>query len=364
MTPADLIDGMVREDMIDIQRTPLSRLAGLDFNNLRFGREFSDHMAIMEYADGAWETMNIRAFDNLSFSPAMSALHYGQSIFEGMKAFKNERGEVNLFRPTDNIARFNQSAERMCMPSVDPELFLEALNKLVALDKGWIPSGNGSSLYIRPFMFGTDEYIGVKPSDTYKFMIFTCPVNAYYTGSVRVKVERHYTRSAAGGTGYAKAAGNYAGALYPAKLAQEQGYDQLVWTDAKEHRWIEESGTMNIVFRSGNEVFSPPMGDTILDGITRESIMQLASDWGYEVTHRPIAVTEIEGLLQRGQLDEAFGAGTAATVAPISTIHIDGTDYDLPALESWKLANRLSADMDAIKRGMLSDPHNWIHRVL
>lgn len=350
---------MILEDMIEIQQTQQSRLAELDFENLRFGREFSDHMVVMDYRDGAWQPATIRAYEPLKFAPAMSALHYGQAIFEGMKAFRNSRDEVFLFRPDANIARFNISAERMCMPKVDPELFRHALHTLVDLDRDWIPNTKNSSLYIRPFMFATDEFIGVKPSDTYRFMVFTCPVNAYYKGNVRVKVERHYTRSAPGGTGYAKAAGNYAGALYPAKLAQEQGYDQLIWTDVKEHKWIEESGTMNVVFRSGNNVFSPPASDTILDGITRDSIMTLAADWGYDVVHRPIAVDEIQDLLMAGQLHEAFGAGTAATVAPIATINIDGTDYDLPPMEHWDLANQMTAEMDNIKRGDAPDKHGW-----
>lgn len=350
---------MTVEETIVIERVNESRIAQFDFDNLPFGRVFSDHMFTMDYADGAWGTPKVVPFQPLTISPAMSALHYGQAIFEGMKAFGNERGETFLFRPKDNIARLNTSARRMCMPQVDEAMLLDGLKTLVHLDRAWVPTKPHSSLYIRPFMFATDEYIGVKPSETYKLIVFTCPVNAYYKGNVKVKVERHYTRSAPGGTGFAKAAGNYAGALYPAKLAQEQGFDQLIWTDAVEHKYIEESGTMNVVFRSGNKVFSPPPSETILDGITRDSIMRLAETWGYEVEYRRIAVEQIRSLLEAGKLDEAFGAGTAATVAPIAAINIDEEHFTLPDPSTWELAGRLGRDMDAIKRGNLPDTMDW-----
>lgn len=354
---------IVSDTIFDIQQTPVSRLPEIDFDNLPFGRVFSDHMFVMDYVDGQWQKGKIVPFANLSINPATSVIHYGQSIFEGMKAFRGGNDEVFIFRPDQNIARFNRSAERMCMPTLDPKVFHEALTQLISLDRGWVPKGNDAALYVRPFMFATDEYIGVKPSESYKFMIFTCPVGKYYAGEVKVKIEMNYSRSVRGGTGYAKAAGNYAAALYPAKLAQEQGYQQLIWTDAIEHKYIEESGTMNIVFRSGNTVFSPAVSDTILRGITRESVLELAREWGYEVQERPIEVAEVVGLLQRGELHEAFGAGTAATIAPIRTIHYEGTDFDLQPYTEWTFAQRAASEMEGIKRGHIADRHQWITKI-
>jgi len=351
---------MIAEEMIDIKKIATSRLSDVDFENLPFGRVFSDHMMVVEYKNGVWEMPQIIPFEPLQMNPATSVIHYGQSIFEGMKAFKNKDGEVLLFRPDENMKRLNISAKRMCMPEIPEAIFKQGLMTLLDMDRNWVMGDEESSLYVRPFMFATDEYIGVKPSSTYKFMIFTCPVKKYYSGSVKVKIEEEYARSMSGGTGYAKAAGNYAASLYPAKLAQEQGYDQLLWTDAKEHKYIEESGTMNVVFRSGNTVFSPKVSETILRGITRESVLQLARDYGYTVEERPIEVAEIVGLLKSNELHEAFGAGTAATIAPIATINFRGTDFDLPELNSWDFANKVKKHLTDIKRGRSEDPHNWI----
>jgi branched-chain amino acid aminotransferase len=350
---------MIAEEMIEINPTNNSRLPEVDFENLPFGKVFSDHMFTIDYKDGAWHKPQIIPFQNLSLNPATSVIHYGQSIFEGMKAFRSEDGKVRLFRPDRNIARFNISAERMCMPSVPPALFQEGLEKLLDLDRNWVPEHKDAALYIRPFMFATDEYIGVKPSETYKFMIFTCPVNKYYSGSVKVKIEEEYSRSMPGGTGFAKAAGNYAASLYPAKLAQDQGYNQLLWTDAIEHKYIEESGTMNIVFRSGNTVFSPAVSTTILRGITRDSILHVARDYGYEVEERKIEVAEIVDLLEKGELHEAFGAGTAATIAPISVINFRGKDYHLPSTDQWDFANKAAADLNSMKTGRSEDRFSW-----
>lgn len=347
------------DSMFDIVRVEASRLPEVDFSNLPFGRVFSDHMFVMDYKDGQWQKGQIVPFRNLEMNPATSALHYGQSIFEGMKAFRGKNNEVFVFRPERNIKRFNLSAERLCMPQMDEKVFHEALSQLLSLDKDWVPTAEDSSLYIRPFMFATDEYIGVKPSENYRFMIFTCPVGKYYGGEVRVKVETRYARSVKGGTGFAKAAGNYAGALYPAKLAQEQGYQQLIWTDAIEHKYIEESGTMNIVFRTGNKIITPPASETILNGVTRDSVLQLARDWGYDVQERRVEVAEIIDLLKKGELNEAFGAGTAATIAPIRAIGYEDTDYELPSYDSWEFAQRAAKELDAIKKGKVEDRHGW-----
>lgn len=349
---------------IEITKTSSSKLEHLDVENVPFGKVFSDHMFVVDYKGGEWQQPQIVPFGNLSMNPATSVIHYGQSIFEGMKAFKGPNGVVNLFRPEQNIERFNKSAIRMCMPTIPDELFMEALRELIALDQDWIPSLEGSALYIRPFMFATDEYIGVKPSESYRFMIFTCPVNKYYSGAVRVKVETHYSRSVRGGTGFAKSAGNYAAALFPAKLAQESGYQQLLWTDAIEHKFIEESGTMNVLFLVGNKLITPPVSETILAGITRDSILQLAEDFGYQVEQRKISVDELHGWLQEGILEEAFGAGTAATVAPIQTLGMGETDFDLKPVNEWQLAPRLANELDAIKRGIIPDKYGWNMKIV
>jgi len=348
---------------ITVNKASKSKIDSLDLDNIPFGKVFTDHMFIMDYKDGKWQQPIIKEFENLVLHPATSVLHYGQSIFEGMKAYKNDAGEVYIFRPDMNAKRLNVSAERMCMPAVDEELFLEAIKTLVKLDQNWIPSARGSALYIRPLLYGIDEYIGVKPSNTYRLMIFMAPVNKYYSGAVKVKIEEHFSRAAKGGTGYAKAAGNYAASLYPAKLAQEQGFDQLVWTDAEEHKYIEESGTMNIMFRSGNTIFSPKVSDSILAGITRDSLLVLAKDWGYNVEQRPIEVAEIIEKLRNNTLDEAFGAGTAATIARIKSIGFREELFTLSNPEKWEFANKASVTLESMKRGEVVDNYNWVHRI-
>lgn len=250
------------------------------------------------------------------------------------------------------------------MPEVPESIFLEGLKELIKLEKDWIPTSEGGALYIRPFMFSTDEFIGVKPSENYRFMIFCCPVNKYYNDPVRVKIEMKFSRAFEGGTGYAKAAGNYGGAMYPAKIGQEEGYQQLIWTDAKEHKYIEESGTMNLIFRMGDTVFSPAVSGTILNGVTRNSILQLARDYGYKVEERKVLVDEIVEALKTGRIDEAFGAGTAATIAPIRSIGYNDVDYPLSDSETWTFANRAKNELEGIKKGLMKDTHHWNVRVL
>ncbi len=263
---------------IYIQPVIVSRVKEIENTTPAFGRMFSDHMFMADYENGSWSNYRIIPYDKISLDPSCLVFHYGQAIFEGMKAYKSDDNEVFLFRPQANIERFNKSAVRMCMPAFPEEMFLEALKELVLLDKNWIPKGEGKSLYIRPFMIATDEYIGVKPSEKYRFIIITSPVGSYYTEPVKVKVETHYTRAAEGGTGTAKSAGNYAGALYPARLAQQQGYHQLLWTDARDHKYIEESGTMNVMFLlKGNKLLTPELNSTILNGVTRNSVLEIAT---------------------------------------------------------------------------------------
>ena len=346
---------------IPITKTQHSKLQETDFSSLVFGKAISDHMFVADYQQGAWGDFRIVPYGPMEIYPGNATLHYGQAIFEGMKAYKNEQGEVLVFRAEANAKRLNESAKRMCMPALPESIFLEALKKLLDLDRNWVPQGKGSSLYIRPFMFAMDNYLGVKPSDTYRFMIFTSPVGAYYSKPVSVKVETTYTRACEGGTGEAKAAGNYAASLYPALLAQKEGYDQLLWTDGKTHSQIEESGTMNVMFKiNGTLITAPTNGGTILKGITRDSVIQLARDWGQPLEERFLSVSELEEALKAGTLEEAFGVGTAATIAFIQKINCKGKDYILTDSSAETFSKRVLTTLDGIKYGEIKDPHHWI----
>ena len=336
-----------------------SRLQKLEMDNIQFGSYYSDHMFVADYRDGAWSDCRIVPFDDFKISPAMSVLHYGQSVFEGLKAYAGTGGEVIVFRPIDNYLRINESAARMCMPSLPEEVFMGGLKELLKTDRAWVPTDEGTSLYIRPFMFATDEFIGVRPSNTYRFIIFTSPAGAYYSEAVRVKVEKYYSRAFPGGTGAAKAAGNYAASLYPAKLAQEAGYHQLIWTDGLTHEFIEEAGTMNIMFVIDNKIVTSKGGETVLDGITRKSVLHLAQEWGYPVEERNVSVKEVIEAIENGTLTEAFGTGTAATIAHIAVISNDGQDYSLPPVETREFSNRVLAELNDIKTGKVEDRHGW-----
>jgi branched-chain amino acid aminotransferase len=351
---------MVDTQKIAIQRTKQSRLSEVDFNNIPFGKIYTDHMFMADYRKGEWQNLRIVPYGYMPISPATPALHYGQSIFEGMKAIRNDAGETMVFRPLDNWKRLNISAERMCMPELPEDLFMESLATLIELDRAWIPSNPGSSLYIRPFMFSADEYIGIRPSEDFTFMIILCPVGSYYSTPVKVRIETHYTRAVAGGTGYAKAGGNYGGAIYPAKLAQSKGYHQLIWTDGKNHEYIEESGTMNVMFVINDTLVTPALSDSILAGITRDSVLKLAASWGMKVEERKVSVKELIDGLEKGIVTEAFGAGTAATIANIELIGYNDKDYYLPPVEDRKFSKRILAELDAIKRGDQPDPFGWV----
>ncbi len=345
---------------IDVHRAATSRLAELDLANLEFGKLFADHMLAVEFINGEWQQPRVVPYGPLAVSPANSALHYGQAIFEGMKAYRQADGGVGLFRPLDNWRRLNASAERMAMPTLPEEVFMQGLRELVKLDAGWVPGAAGSSLYIRPFMFATDGFLGVRPSNTYHFGIITCPVASFFTKPVRVRFEQHYVRAAPGGAGYAKNAGNYGAAMLPSKLAQQEGYHQLIWTDASEHQYVEESGAMNVMFVVDGKLITPALSTSILDGITRRSVLELARDWGMPVEERRVSSREIVAAIQENRLTEAFGVGTAATVAPIATIGHEGHDYDLPALTDSAFARRVGAALDAIRTGHAPDPHGWM----
>ena len=345
---------------IRAQRTTASRLAEVDFHNLEFGKSFSDHMFVVDFRDGEWQDAQIVPYGEMAVSPANSALHYGQAIFEGMKAYHQADGGVALFRPLDNWARLNASAERMCMPTISEELFMNGLTELIRLDAAWVPTAPGCSLYIRPFMFATDGFIGVRPSNNYRFMIFTCPVGLYFNKPLRVRFEQKYVRSAEGGAGFAKNAGNYGAAMYPTKLAQNEGYHQLIWTDASEHQYVEESGTMNAVFVIDGRVVTPALSTSILNGVTRRSVLELARDMDLSVEERKVSSREVMEALAAGTLNEAFGVGTAATIAPIATIGYEGQDYDLPATGPQALSRRVGLALDAIRTGEGADVHNWM----
>ena len=344
----------------NFQFTKNSRLSQVNWEDLPFGKIFSDHMFCVEYVDGRWSNHQILPYGDIPLSPATSAIHYGQSCFEGMKAHRKTNGEVVLFRPYENARRFNKSAERMCMPTIPEDVFVNALKQLLKVDEDWIPNNPSHSLYIRPFMFATDPYVGIRPSASYKFMIFTCPVGAYYNESVPVKIETKYTRAANGGTGYAKAAGNYAAALYPAKLAQEQGFRQLIWTDAETHSYIEEAGTMNVMFMINGTLVTPKSSDTILSGITRKSVIDIARDWGVPCEERKIKVSEVIAALENGSLTEAFGAGTAATIAPIASIAFDDKNYKIPVSDESHFHVKVMNYLADYKVGKAKDKFDWL----
>lgn len=345
---------------IAIQKTEKSRLADTDLENVKFGRVFSDHMFTMDFVDGSWRKPAIVPFANLSMSPATLVLHYSQTIFEGLKAYRMADGGVAMFRPQANIARMNLSTERMCMPAIPEDLFMDALMELIRMDRAWIPKSDNAALYIRPFMFASDEYIGVRPSDGYKFIIFTCPVQAYYNEPVRVKVETEYSRAFPGGTGEAKCGGNYAGGLYPAKLGLDEGFHQLVWTDGLTHKYIEESGTMNVFFNVDGTLVTPALDGTILRGVTRDSLIQLAKEEGMKVEERRVSVEEIEVAARNGHLRSAFGAGTAATIAHIKSIAFGDKVYELPDVAQREAANSIGQRLDGIRRGKIADPYGWV----
>ena len=347
----------------NIQLTKNSRLPQVNWDKLPFGKLFSDHMLTMDFNNGNWSKPKIIPYGDISLSPANSAIHYGQSCFEGMKAHRDQNGDIVLFRPYENARRFNNSNKRMCIPEINEDLFVNSILELISIDKNWVPQNLDHSLYIRPFIFASDPYIGIKPSDSYKFIIFTCPVGSYYTEPVSVKVETNYSRAVQGGTGFSKAAGNYAAALYPAMLAAKEGFRQLIWTDAKEHKYIEEAGTMNILFVIDNVLLTPFAGDTILNGITRKSVVEIAKDWGMEVQERKIEVKEVSDALKDGSLTEAFGAGTASTIAPISNISLYGENFPIPESKDYHFHKKVLKYLSEYKMGILPDKFNWLIKV-
>lgn len=349
---------------IGISRTTDSKINTVDFNNLPFGKIFSDHMFVADYKDGDWHDLRIVPFSHLSMHPATSTFHYGQAIFEGLKAQRNAAGDILVFRPDQNAERLNISAERMAMPAFPKDMFLKAIDELLKLDHQWVPENPESSLYIRPFMFATDEYVGIKESDTYKLIIFTSPVGAYYTAPVKVYISEDYIRAFPGGTGFAKCAGNYGATLYPLRLVKQMGYDQLLWLDGVHRKYIQESGTMNVFFIIDNVLITPDLDEgTILNGVTRDSVIKLAKKSGIKVEERKIDTDELFEAIESGRLQDAFGAGTAATIAQIIRIGFRDKTYELPAFETRHVSNSIKEELSKIKTGISPDEFNWLHKI-
>lgn len=343
-----------------ITKTTQSRISEVDFSNLPFGATFSDHMLISEYSNGQWSEPEIKPYGPLTFTPALHTLHYGQAIFEGQKAYYREDGSIGIFRPEANAKRLNHSARRMFMPEFPEDLFMEGIRALVDIDREWVPKAPDHSLYLRPFMFGSSEFVAARPSEKYIFCIITSPVGPYYAGNVKVKVEETYTRSASGGVGSTKCAGNYGGAFYATDQARQEGYTQVIWTDHKDHQLVEESGTMNIAFIIDDTFITPPLSDRILGGITRDSILTMLRDRDFvKVEERPIQVEEVVKAAQEGRLQEAFGMGTAAVISPISTIGFRGTDFEV-GTPADGYAMRIKKELTELRSGAAEDPYGWM----
>jgi len=346
------------KDLIEVTKTKTSKIKNVDFDNLSFGSTFSDHMLVCDYENGEWSVPKIMPYQAISLEPSSKIFHYGQSVFEGLKAYKDAQGDVFLFRPEDNCKRLNISSKRMAIPELPEAYFMEGLKKLLEVDRDWIPSKEGSSLYIRPFIFATGKGFHASPATSYKFIIATAPSGAYFAGKVKVLIEETYSRSANGGVGFAKAGGNYAGQFYPTQLAVKKGYNQVIWTDDTSHEYIEEAGAMNIFVRINDILVTAPVSDRILDGITRKSIIQIAKDEGITVEERKISVKELVETAKNGSLKEMFGAGTAAVVSPISAFGYRDTDYDLPELENT-YAGKLKKRITDIQTNKADDSFGW-----
>lgn len=343
---------------IKINRTQNSRIGEFDQNNIGFGKIFTDHMFVADFDGSQWVNPRIEPYANIPLSPATSALHYGQAIFEGMKAF-SAGNDVLLFRPEDNWNRLNISARRMVMPELPLELFNTGLHTLVDLDRQWVPTAVGSSLYIRPYMFATDDHVGVRPSEKYKFIIFCCPVGPYYNKPLKVKVEEHYSRSAPGGTGFAKCAGNYGGSLYATRQAQNEGFDQVLWTDPVHHKNVEETGTTNFFAVIGDTVVTPALGETLLAGITRDSVIRIIKDMGHKVEERLLSVDELKDAHRKGLIRELFITGTAATLINIESFGHHGEIFDVFSSADFSISKAVKDRMDGIRYGREKDPFNW-----
>ncbi len=348
---------------LSINKIATSRISEVDFDNIPFGKVFSDHMFIADFDGNEWKDARIVPYGPMDFSPAISALHYGQSIFEGLKAYLDQDGNPQMFRPEQNWKRMNTSADRLCMPNLPKEIFIEGIKQLVKMDKEWIPKNSINALYIRPFMFAMDDYVGIRPSDTYRFVIFTCPVGSYYTAPLNVKVSEDYVRAFPKGTGYAKVAGNYAAGMLPLKKAKEEGFDQLIWLDGQNLKYVEESGTMNLFFIIDGVLTTPITDGTILYGVTRDSVLHIAKDLGIPVEIRKISIQEVYDAYTSGKLDDAFGTGTAATIAPIMSISYKGVSMKLPPANERLISAKFKDTLFGINTSSIPDKFNWMMKI-
>ena len=346
-----------------ITKVAHSKLEGISLQNIPFGKHFTDHMLEVDYEGGEWKTPRIVPYQPLQLAPSLAALHYGQAIFEGIKAYKDADGNPQIFRPYDNFKRFNISAERMQMPAVPEEIFMDGLRLLIDIERDWIPGLPNHSLYIRPFMFSSDEAIGVRPSDKYKFLIILSPTGPYYAMPMRIYVEEKYVRAVEGGYGFAKAAGNYGGALLASAEAHKKGYDQVLWMDAFEHKYVQECGTMNAFFIIGDKAITPGLeSGTILEGVTRDSTIVLLKEMGYHVEERNLSIDEIMDAYKAGTLAEVFGTGTAATISMIKELKYKEFVMKFN-VENWSIAPEIKRRMDAIKYGQEPDVYGWLYKI-
>ncbi|WP_345277337.1 branched-chain amino acid aminotransferase [Litoribaculum gwangyangense] len=347
---------------IEIIKAKTTKIQDVDFDNLKFGTVFSDHMLECDFKDGKWQAPKVVPYGPITLDPSAKIFHYGQSIFEGMKAYKDTDDNILLFRPLDNFKRLNISAKRLAIPELPEHYFMDGLKALLEVDKDWIPKKDGSSLYIRPFIFASGKGFHASPADAYKFIIATAPSGSYFAGEVRVLIEETYSRSANGGVGFAKAGGNYAGQFYPTQLAIEKGYQQVIWTDDNSHEYIEEAGAMNIFIRINDTLITGPTSDRILDGITRKSIIELAKSENIPVEVRKITVSEVIEAAKNKSLKEMFGAGTAAVISPISGFGYKNEDFELPKLENT-YASYLKKRITDIQTNKTKDPFGWRYKV-
>ncbi len=348
--------------MIDIQKSPSSRINSTNFNNLVFGQVFTDHMMECDYKDGQWQTPVIKPYGPLSLEPSARVFHYGQAVFEGMKAYKDANDKIWLFRPDQNFERINKSSKRLAIPEFPKDYFFNALEELLKLDKDWIKKGFGNSLYIRPFVIATEAGVSASAAKEYKFMIICSPAQAYYSGEVRVKFSEKFSRAADGGVGFAKAAGNYGAQFYPTNLAKEEGYQQIIWTDANTHDYLEEAGTMNVFFRIGDKLITAPTNDRILDGVTRKSVLSLAEEFNIETEVRRVSVQEIIEAAERGELKEMFGSGTATVINPIAGFGYKEKRFELPKLED-SYAKFFKDKLMKIQYNEAEDKFGWRYEV-
>lgn len=349
---------------IKINKVEESRFKPFESDEINMGRVYTDHMLVCDYKDGAWQTPEIMPYGNMELSPALASLHYGQAIFEGVKAYRQPDGSVAVFRPEANWKRLNVSARRMDMPEIPEEIFIGGLQKLLQTDINWIPGFAETSLYIRPFMFSTDAFIGVKTSDTYRFCIIMSPAGKYYAKPVNIYVQDEFIRAAPGGIGFTKAAGNYGASMYPTHTVKDKGYDQILWTDAFEHKYVQEIGTMNVFFIVDGKAWTPDLkSGTILAGITRDSIITLLKENNIEVEERPISIDELVAAYKEGKLQEAFGSGTAASMSFIQSLTYQDNKLQLKDVSEWTISPKIKALLDDIRYGKIADTHGWRFKV-